>query len=627
MALSNQSKPGPSKHPKPGRPLGILALIIVGLVAAMVGTSTFIPKLGLDLSGGTTVTLHPVTEKGAEAPDRHIQQAVEIIRNRVNAFGVSEAQVTKQGDNIVVAVPGQEQKELVQQIGQTAQLRFRQVLLFQPTGSTPAPTASPSKTASPEPSTSGKGEQTKEEGAGDSGGSSDTSGQDSDGSSNAGEASAGTEAPSRSRATSAVLQDDPASGSGSDTGSGPAGDSGSGTQPGSGQSAGKPKLSQEQIQKLLQQRQQRQQGQQNTSGIDKKVLRKFRDFTCKEGASRGRLLDKNAQVVACNKEGTAKYVLGETKIPGTMVTKANAVLNQRTGGWMVTLDFNGEGAQRFGDLTQRVTNLQPPRNQVAIVLDGVVFSAPQIQQAILGGQAQITGSFTAEQARDLATILRYGSLPLTFEMSEVQHISASLGASKLQGGLIAGGLGLILVAIYSLLYYRALGIVSVAGLVVAMGLSYAAVVLLGIGIGYRLSLAGIAGLIVAIGITVDSFVVYFERLRDEIREGRSPRAAVEWAWFRARRTILTADTVSFLAAAVLWVLAVGGVKGFAFTLGLTTLIDILVIFIFTKPILTALARLRFFGDGHALSGMEPGRLGARRTVTPGMRGARTAKEA
>ncbi len=586
----------------------MLALLIVALAAAMVGTQTYVPKLGLDLAGGTTVTLHPVTQQGNEPPEGSIQQAVQIIRQRVNAFGVSEASVRKSGDNIVVSVPGAGQRELVQQIGQTAQLRFRQVLLVQPTQPAPAPSPSASRPQSPEP----------ERSPGRSPDATETPGAQPTVSGAPGDASGSEEGRSptaNSRAMSAALRQQPS----------PQPD---GRQGGSGQG-----LSPEQRQQLLEQLQ-RQQGQgvprQNTSGIDKDVLEKFKDFRCKPGASRGRLLDANSQVVACNKEGTLKYVLSETKVKGTTVTGANAQPpnpQQGVSNWYVTLEFNGKGTKQFGNLTQRVVNLSPPRDQVAIVLDGVVVSAPQIQSAILGGQAQITGDFTPQEAEDLATILRYGSLPLKFEKSEIRHISATLGADKLRAGLIAAGLGLILVAIYSLLYYRALGIVSVAGLAVAMAISYAAITLLGLTIGYRLSLAGITGLVVAIGITVDSFVVYFERIRDEIRDGRSPRSAVEQAWLRARRTILTADTVSFLAAAVLWVLAVGGVKGFAFTLGLTTLIDILVIFIFTKPILTVLARLRFFGEGHPLSGLDPSRLGARRRIGAGLRGRPAAKEA
>lgn len=579
----------PSNHPKPIRALGVLGLIVIALVAAMIGTSTYLPKLGLDLSGGTTVTLHPVTQKGERAPESAVEQAVDIIRQRVNALGVSEAEVTKQGENIVVAVPGQGQQKVVQQVGQTAQLRFRQVLLAQPVSSGPTKSPSPAQSS----------------GAESSGGNADTAGEQ--------------ETPSNSRAMSGVLRSGPGSESGAAAGGA--------AQPSPAPTGGS-KLSKQEIMQRLKQQQLAQQGVQQTDDIDKDVLAKFKEFTCKPGASRGRLLDPQAQIVACNKDGTVKYVLGPAEVKGTMVTDAQAALPGQgtTGGWMVTLDFNGTGGTKWADFTTRLSGKQPPRDQAGIVLDGVVVSAPQVQAPITGGETQITGNFGQQEAEDLSTILRYGSLPLNFEKSEIQHISSTLGASQLRAGLIAGGLGLILVAVYSLLYYRALGLVSVAGLVAAMGISYSAVVLLGLGIGYRLSLAGIAGLIVSIGITVDSFVVYFERLRDEIRDGRSPRSAVERSWLRARRTILTADTVSFLAAAVLWVLAVGDVKGFAFTLGLTTLVDILVIFIFTKPLLTVLARTRFFGDGHPMSGLDPARLGAKRGTTPGMRGTTTPRE-
>ena len=235
---------------------------------------------------------------------------------------------------------------------------------------------------------------------------------------------------------------------------------------------------------------------------------------------------------------------------------------------------------------------------------------------------QITGNFTQDEATSLANVSKYGALPLTFDAGEVQEISATLGSDQLQAGLIAGAIGLLLVVLYSLLYYRGLGFVTVASLCVSAILTYGLVVLLGWQLGFRLSLAGVAGLIVAIGITADSFIVYFERLRDEVREGKTLRVAVESGWVRARRTILAADFVSFLAAVILYILSAAACEGFAFTLGLTTLIDIVVVFVFTKPMLTMLARTKFFGQGHRWSGLDPDRLGStRRTLlTPAPRG-------
>jgi preprotein translocase subunit SecD len=277
----------------------------------------------------------------------------------------------------------------------------------------------------------------------------------------------------------------------------------------------------------------------------------------------------------------------------------------------VLLNFNGEGTTAFANVTSRVVSLAAPQNQVAIVLDGLVVSAPRIISAITAGNAQITGNFTQTDSTDLANVLKYGALPLAFDSGEVQQISPTLGADQLRAGLLAGAIGLILVLLYSLLYYRGLGLVSIGSLTIAGSLTYLLTLVLGKSIGFTLTLAGIAGLIVSIGITADSFIVFFERLRDEVREGKSLRSAVETGWVRARHTIIVADSVSLIASVLLYFFAVGGVKGFAFTLGLTTLIDLLIVFTFTKPIMTLLVRTRFYGGGHHLSGLSPDRLGAK----------------
>ncbi|MEJ2579183.1 MAG: protein translocase subunit SecD, partial [Kineosporiaceae bacterium] len=274
--------------------------------------------------------------------------------------------------------------------------------------------------------------------------------------------------------------------------------------------------------------------------------------------------------------------------------------------------------KKFADVTTRLVALPDSQNRFAIVLDGLVISAPTTNEAIVGGQAQITGGFTQDEAQTLANQLKFGALPISFTVQTEEQISATLGGEQLQRGMLAGLIGLLLVVIYSLFQYRALGAVTVASLIIAAALTYGLVVLLGWRQNYRLSLAGVAGLIVAIGITADSFIVYFERVRDEVRDGRGLRQAVEAAWIRARRTILASDTVSFLAAVVLYLLAVGGVRGFAFTLGLTTLVDIVVVFLFTKPMVALLARTSFFGGGHKLSGFDPEHLG--RTVVYAGRG-------
>jgi preprotein translocase subunit SecD len=337
----------------------------------------------------------------------------------------------------------------------------------------------------------------------------------------------------------------------------------------------------------------------------------------------------NNQIVTCNfnpnigfAAGT-KFVLDKAKVLGKQVTSAQAgTANSQqslTDKWQVNLSLNSKGAAAFGALTSELVSKYyhgpgstPVLDDVAIVLDGQIVSAPQIQQAITAGNAQIT-YFPRAQAETLANQLNYGALPVTFKQQNVESVSPELGRNQLTAGLIAAAIGLGLVVVYSFFYYRGLGIVSVSSLIVAGLLAYLSVVLLSryASSGFSLSLSGIAGLIVAIGITADSFVVYFERLRDEVREGKSLRPAVESGWKRARRTILVSDTVSFLAALLLWYFSISDVKGFAFTLGLTTLIDVVVVFLFTKPMVTLLARTRFFGSGHPLSGLDPARLGAR----------------
>jgi preprotein translocase subunit SecD len=256
-----------------------------------------------------------------------------------------------------------------------------------------------------------------------------------------------------------------------------------------------------------------------------------------------------------------------------------------------------------------LTSLPAPQNQAAIVLDGLVYSAPRINEAINTGTAQITGNFTQEDSADLANVLKYGALPLAFDRGEVQQISASLGADQLRGGLIAGLLGLLLVILYSLLYYKGLGLASVGSLLVAASMTILLFLLLGEWVDFTLTLAGIAGAIVAIGVTADSFIVYFERIRDEVREGRPLKSAVETGWARARRTIVVSDMVSLIAAVLLYFFAVGGVRGFAITLGLTTLIDLIVIFFFTKPLITVLAGMKYFGSGNRWSGFSDKSLG------------------
>ncbi len=279
------------------------------------------------------------------------------------------------------------------------------------------------------------------------------------------------------------------------------------------------------------------------------------------------------------------------------------------------LDIGGKGEDAFDTISQRLTGTQ---KQFAIVLDGQVLSAPTMTSRIPNGQAQITGNFTEVTAAQLATSLKYGALPIAFTDDTSQEtIGPSLAGDQLRAGMTAGIVGLALVLIYAMIYYRGLGTVVVASLAMAAALTYALVLLLSETAGFTLTLPGIAGLIVAVGITADSFIILFERIRDEMRDGKSMRVAVEAGWMRARATCLAADAVSLLAAVVLYIFATGVVKGFAFALGISTLIDLAVFFWFTKPMVSWLARFRFFNSGHAMSGLSAETLGVDRLPAGG----------
>jgi preprotein translocase subunit SecD len=545
------------------------------------------PRLGLDLEGGTSVILTPRVAKGQQGKITKdaLTQAVTIIRSRVDSFGVAEAEVTTAGNNIVISVPGKQDKNILETVQQTAELRFRQVLLSGAgVAAAPAsPSPAPSGSASPSPSTSGSSPA----------------------------ASPSASRPTQGRAIPKAFKA---------TSSTPSPSAKASTPAPSPAPAG-------------------------TGAVTPALQQEFAKLDCsKRGQVQQELRKPGADalqkpLVTCSDDGAEKYILGPAEVLGTDVKTASAGLESSgqgvtTGNWQVNLEFTGSGRKKFGEITRRLFKETGDLNRFAIVLDGLVVSAPTTQSAILDGRAQITGNFTQDSATNLANVLKYGALPLTFDPGSVEEVSATLGGDQLHAGLIAGGIGLLLVVLYSLLYYRGLGLVTVASLLVSAVTTYGMVVLLGWQLGFRLSLAGVAGLIVAIGITADSFVVFFERLRDEVRDGKSLRVAVETGWVRARRTILAADFVSFLAAMILYILSAGGVRGFAFTLGLTTLIDIVVVFLFTKPILTMLARTTFFGQGHRFSGLDPDRLGSTRrtllTPAPRDRGgkpASTVKEA
>ncbi|MFF7392891.1 protein translocase subunit SecD [Streptomyces scabiei] len=568
-----------STQSKPGRALALILIALVALTGGMFASGHTTPRLGIDLAGGTSITLTAVNEPGQPNAinKTNMDTAVEIMNRRVNGLGVSEAEVQTQGnENIIVNIPkGTDSEEAREQVGTTAKLYFRPVLQSQVgTGATENPTASPSTSpsgsGSPSPSSSDGKDEATEPGAGDSASPS---------------SSPSSSATSQGRALTDALKADPTP-SGSGSASAKASDSAS---PSASPSADK-----------------------ETQAIQAK----FAALDCNDPkqraeAGKGKTTDT---VVACGQDNGSwsKFVLGPVGVDGTEVDKAQALLDTQSGtGWQVVMDFDSKGADKFADITGQLATQTSPQNEFAIVLDDEVVSHPYVQAAVTGGKAEISGSFTQEEAQNLANMLSYGALPLTFKESSVTTVSPALGGEQLQAGLIAGAIGLALVVIYLVVYYRGLSLIAIASLLVSAALTYLLMALLGPAIGFALNLPAVCGAIVAIGITADSFIVYFERVRDEIREGRTLRPAVERAWPRARRTILVSDFVSFLAAAVLFVVTVGKVQGFAFTLGLTTVLDVVVVFFFTKPLLTLLARTKFFGGGHSWSGLDPKRLGAR----------------
>ncbi|GGO72529.1 protein translocase subunit SecD [Nonomuraea cavernae] len=574
-----------SSHSKPGRTLLVLVALILALGGTMFLQKAFTPKLGLDLAGGTTVTLSPVTQNGAAPPEEILDRAVNIIRDRVNGTGISDAEVAKSGDNIIISIPGVGQSEAIKLVATTAELRFRQVLTMEATqlpqelATEPAaPSSSPSSTqpsAKPQPTASRS-------------------------------AGVSTPAPSPTGKGLSSALTTPTRSPTPETSPTP-------RERRSGQNAKAtptPSPTQESDQKAGAPPQ----------GIEPAAWKQYNSLDCADPKNRGQGVqdDPNKQYAACESDGSYKYVLDVAKVVGTDIDTASAGVRQGTTEWVVQLDFKSKGAGEWSKLTSTAYNSQEPRNKVAVVLDGVVITAPNIISPIPGGRAEITGGFNQQSATELAEQLKYGALPLKFERSSIDTVSSTLGQDQLEGGLIAGLIGLVLVVLYSMFYYRGLGLVAVLSLVVASILTYTAVVVLGHNAGFRLSLPHIIGLVVSIGITADSFIVYFERIRDEMKEGRrSLRAAVEVAWVRARRTILIADAVMFIAAVVLYLLAVGGVAGFAFAMGLTTLIDVVVVFLFTKPFIALLARLKFFAKGHPLSGIDAERMSAVPTGTTG----------
>ena len=523
------AKSSPAK--KAWRSLTWLGVIIVGLIAlntagVLTGGGSWTPKLALDLEGGTQIILAPKLESGQSVSSEQLNEAVKIIRQRIDSAGVSEAEINTQGgQNIVVSIPGVPDDATINRIESSAKLEFRPVLV------------------AGAPSAASVGENVVgEDGV-------------------ATPVPTPTVDPSLESTPTAVPTD------GSDL-----------------------------------------------NWITPALQAQYEAFDCSK-IDTTNVAPAAEPLVTCEADGSIKYILGPVEVSGENVSDATngqqtTQSGATTGEWVVNITFDGTGTKAFADVSTRLNALTAAQNQFAIVLDGNVISAPRTLAAITDGNAQISGDFDQDSSKALADQLKFGALPISFTVQSQDTISATLGSSQLTGGLIAGLIGLVLVVLYSLIQYRLLGLVTVASLTVAAIITYLLITILSWREGYRLSLAGVAGLIVAIGITADSFIVYFERVRDELRDGRGLESSVEAGWKRALRTILASDAVNILAAGVLFIVAVGNVKGFALTLGLTTLVDVLVVMLFTHPMLQLLARTKFFSDGHKFSGLDPRALGA-----------------
>jgi len=608
-----------------------ILVIIIGFGALVAGTmrhkASLTPGLALDLEGGTQIILTPTTSDGSAISDEDVEQAIEVIRQRVDASGVSEAQISRQGgQNIVVSLPGKPSQATLELVRTSAVMYFRPVLRIlpgsaqqaakniasqNPSGAaTSAPTGQPTAQAEAQPDSGASGEATQ-----------------------AAEDSAGTE-------------------EGSSESDQPTATPAPSAQP-TAQSTAQPRTPEEIAKQLADVNQDgvissdplpaTSKDNSSDSWITEKLLYDGYMTDCSDPKNlTGQTQDPKVAVISCSKDAGSQqhgaYILGPADITGTELKSANSGLEtdsrgQTTNKWVVSLAFNPDGTKKFSELSKRLLayrdqasaagaqgaqNSQAQNNQdkaqFAIVLDGLTIMASGFNQdvhsPITDGRVQITGNFNQNQANTLANQLSFGSLPLSFTVQSEQQISATLGTEQLRNGLIAGLIGFGLIILYLAWQYRGLAVVAVASLAVAAAGTYLVIAALSATMGYRLSLAGVAGLIISIGITVDSFIIYFERVRDEVRQGRTLRTAIDEGWKHARRTILVSDAVNLVAAIVLYFLAVGGVQGFAFTLGVTTCVDLAIIIFFTHPFMEWIIRFRFFGEGHRLSGLDPEHLGA-----------------
>ena len=629
-----------TKHPG-RRLLTLLLAIVVGYSALAFGTAThrttMTPGLALDLEGGTQIILTPTTSDGSEITDENVNEAIEVIRQRVDASGVSEAQISRQGgQNIVVSLPGTPSPETLELVRTSAVLYFRPVIrviqgsaaaLAQVRNQIAQQAASASATA-PEQATAPAAEPTADQAGSEGEGAEGAAERATDQAGAEGAQEGASAAPTPAPTALTTVTPEEVATSMADVN----GDGAIGSDP-------LPATSQDDS---------------SDSWITEQLLYDAYMTDCKApGNLTGQAQDPSAAVISCAKDGSgATYILGPADIAGTDIANANAGLETTdqgttTNNWVVSLEFDKEGTAAFAEVSKRLLayrdkaaaagsnqngaqSTDSQKAQFAIVLDGLTIMAsgfnPSVVSPITDGRVQITGGFTQAQAKTLANQLSFGSLPLTFTVQSEQQISATLGTEQLRNGLIAGLVGFLLIIVYLLWQYRGLAVVAVASLIAAAASTYLVIALLSWSMGYRLSLAGVAGLIISIGITMDSFIIYFERVRDEVRHGRTLVAAVDEGWTHARRTIIVSDAVNLVAAVVLYFLAVGGVQGFAFTLGVTTVVDLAIIILFTHPMMVQILRIRFFGEGHRLSGLDPEHLGARSLAAYG-RGRQAAADA
>ena len=584
------------KSPHPGRTVVVFFLAVVIVFGLVALGGKWKPELGLDLQGGTRITL---ITKDSNVNADSLQQAADIIDQRVNGSGVTEAEVTTQGNRfVIVEIPGKNRPELVQTVEKQAQLRFRLVAL-QGDGQAGTATSLPSTATS----TPGEGVLAPSATATPSSSASTSPSSSPTATGNNRPAPAGLvksdAQPAAALATTTPSASESANPSPSATDS---------TSPSSSPTStpSTAPSTQDFVTEQLNWQ----------TNPDAASVAAYTAFSCPD-PSTPLTVDDNPDkpLVTCSPEGDVKYLLSKAIIEGTQLDDSSYGIPSQQVDYAVDLDFNGDATKVFGKVTGQLAGTG---KLFAIVLDGKVISAPQVINPILDGNAQITGTFSLEEAQSLATSLKFGSLPIAFKDDPtVEAVGPSLAGDQLSAGITAGILGLAVVMLYCLLYYRGLGTVVVTSLLVAGGLTYGLVLLLSNAAGFTLTLPGIAGLIVAVGITADSFIVFFERIRDEMRDGKSMRVAVESGWVRARNTCLAADTVSLLAAVVLFFFAAGVVKGFAFALGLSTLIDLAVFFWFTKPMVSWLATFSFFNQGHALSGLDAEHIGV--DSLPGLR--------